>query len=211
MIVSIVDYGMGNLASVQRALLELGATPVVIDAPEQLRESDRIILPGVGSFGDAMDLLQGRGWVDAIHDQVLQHGKPLLGICLGMQLLAQSGNEGGGDTPGLGLIPGEVIHLSELGCTLRVPHVGWNAITSASQLQPSPLLAGIPDGTDFYFVHSYAFRTQQSLHLLASTDYGIPVAAAVGSGLVFGAQFHPEKSSRAGFRLLKNFLELTSC
>jgi glutamine amidotransferase len=211
MIVSIVDYGMGNLASVQRALLELGATPVVIDDPEQLQQADRIILPGVGSFGDAMELLQGRGWVEAIRAQVLDQGKALLGICLGMQLLAQSGSEGECDTSGLGLIPGDVVHLSRLGCTLRVPHVGWNAITASPLSPPSPLLAGIPDGTDFYFVHSYAFRTQEPSHLLASTDYDIPVAAVICSGSVFGTQFHPEKSSKAGFRLLKNFLEFSSC
>lgn len=208
--VAIVDYGMGNLGSVRRALAELGASAVIAEQPAQLAEAERIILPGVGSFADGMAHLDGRGWSEAIRRQVQENGKPLLGICLGMQLLAGSGSEGGNgnDTPGLNLIPGDVVRLDTLGCTLRIPHVGWNAITLPGE---SRLFTGIPPATDFYFVHSYAFRPACPEDVLASTEYGIPVVAAVGRGHVFGTQFHPEKSSKAGFRLLKNFLAHTLC
>lgn len=208
--VAIVDYGMGNLASVRRALTELGATAVIAADPARLAAVDRIVLPGVGSFADGMAQLQSGGWVDAIQRQVHEQGKPLLGICLGMQMLAQRGSEGG-DTPGLGLIPGEVRHLGELGCTLRVPHVGWNSISRSSSTPAPALLAGLADGTDFYFVHSYVFKPTHATHLLAEAEYGLPLAAVVGSGHVLGTQFHPEKSSKAGFRLLQNFLSFKPC
>ena len=205
--VAVIDYGMGNLGSVRRALTELGADAFIAGQPDQLAAAERIILPGVGSFSDAMSSLNNRGWSDQIRHQALVSGKPLLGICLGMQLLASSGSEGG-NTLGLGLIPGATVHLDTLGCTLRIPHVGWNAITPCGE---PALFAGIPAGTDFYFVHSYTLRPDNSSHALATADYGIQVIAAVGSGNIFGTQFHPEKSSRAGFRLLKNFLEFSPC
>ena len=205
--VAIVDYGMGNLGSVRRALAELGVDSVIAGHPEQLATADRLILPGVGSFSDGMAQLAQGGWSDEIRRQTLEVGKPLLGICLGMQLLASSSTEGG-ETPGLDLIPGEVNRLDALGCTLRIPHVGWNAITRAGD---DELFSGIPDGTDFYFVHSFAFRPASSEHLLADTDYGIQVVAAIGANNVLGTQFHPEKSSKAGFRLLRNFLERKPC
>jgi glutamine amidotransferase len=129
-----------------------------------------------------------------------------------MQLLADSSTEGaseGQDTPGLGFIPGKVRHLRSFGCTLRVPHVGWNSITRTRT--DDHLLAGMPDGTDFYFVHSYAFAPTDPADVLATTDYGVPVTAAVRRGHVWGTQFHPEKSSRAGFQLLKNFIEGPAC
>lgn len=208
--VAIVDYGMGNLGSVRRALAELGAAATIVERPEQLAEAERIILPGVGSFADGMAHLDGGGWSAALRSQVREAGKPLLGICLGMQLLADSGSEGGKgiDTPGLGLISGTVVRLDELGCTLRIPHVGWNSIVPDAS---AALFSGIPAGTDFYFVHSYTFRPARPQDTLARTDYGISVVAAVGDGNVLGTQFHPEKSSRAGFRLLKNFLQFPPC
>jgi glutamine amidotransferase len=206
--VVIVDYGMCNLGSVYRALAELGAQTVVAEHPESLKEAGRIVLPGVGSFSDGMSHLAAHGWSEEIRRQVTEAGKPLLGICLGMQLLSTSGTEGG-TSPGLDLIPGEVVRLDALGCALRIPHVGWNAVTRTDS--DLGLFAGIPDGTDFYFVHSYGFRPNRAVDVLAHTDYGIAVAATVGSGHVFGTQFHPEKSSKAGFRLLKNFLDLKTC
>lgn len=208
--VAIIDYGMGNLASVQRALAKLGAAPFIASQPAELGSAMRIVLPGVGSFADGMAHLRDGGWVEAIRNQVQEHGKPLLGICLGMQILADRGTEGG-DTPGLGLIPGQVTHMAELGCQLRVPHVGWNTVTRTRPQGALALLKAIPDQTDFYFVHSYVFEARDPAHLLAQCDYGLPVAAIIGKGRVLGTQFHPEKSSKAGFRLLQNFLDLTPC
>jgi imidazole glycerol-phosphate synthase subunit HisH len=208
--VAIVDYGMGNLGSVRRALAELGAEATIAERPEHLTEAALIILPGVGSFTDGMAQLNERGWSKELRRQAQDVGKPLLGICLGMQLLASTGSEGsnGRETPGLDLLPGEVVRLDRLGCTQRIPHAGWNAV--APQGEPA-LFAGIPRGTDFYFVHSFAFRPGRHEDVLATTDCGVPVVAAVGRANILGTQFHPEKSSKAGFRLLKNFLELAPC
>lgn len=205
--VAIVDYGMGNLGSVRRAFAELGAQPMIVDHPAQLDAADRIVLPGVGSFADGMAQLDAGGWTDALRNQVAG-GKPLLGICLGMQLLASRGSEGGCSL-GLGLIAGEAVRLDRLGCTSRIPHVGWNSIHATNEA--SRLLVGIPEGTDFYFVHSFAFCAEDQGDVIANTEYGIPIPAIVGRGSVFGTQFHPEKSSRAGFRLLKNFLVVPPC
>jgi glutamine amidotransferase len=200
--VALIDYGMGNLGSVRRAIGELGAEPLLADAPAKLGAADRIILPGVGAFSDGMRLLEAGGWTRAIRAQA-DAGKPVLGICLGMQLLAARGLEGG-DNEGLGLIPGEVQPLASLGCELRIPHVGWNSV--AVRDRSAGMMLGIPDGTDFYFVHSYAFQPRDAADVVATTEYGIPIAAVVARGKVMGTQFHPEKSSRAGFRLLRNFL-----
>lgn len=207
--VAIVDYGMGNLGSVRRALSGLHAEVDLATDPEQLQAADRIILPGVGSFSDGMAGLSRQGWIEALREQVQVRGKPLLGICLGMQLLASRGSEGNTNgTPGLDLVSGTVEHLATLGCPLRIPHVGWN---SATLVGPSALFSGIPDQTDFYFVHSFAFAPLDPGHILATVDYGGPVVAAVQAGNVLGTQFHPEKSSKAGFRLLRNFLEFRPC
>lgn len=206
--VVIVDYGMGNLGSVRRALTELGVFAVIAERPGQLGDADRIVLPGVGSFSDGMKNLLAEGWVEHLQHHVQILRKPIMGICLGMQLLASSGSEGG-ETAGLNLIPGNVVKLDTLGCTLRIPHVGWNALRM--QRPATPLFSGIPDGTDFYFVHSYAIRAVNEESVLATTDYDIPIVAVVGVDHVLGAQFHPEKSSKAGFRLLKNFIEFGKC
>jgi len=208
--IAVIDYGMGNLGSVSRAISELGGDSFIASNPEQLTVADRIILPGVGSFTDGMENLNINGWVGELQQQIIENGKPLLGICLGMQLLAESGSEGSGEegTPGLSLISGEVVKLDSLGCSLRIPHVGWNSINVNNE---SGLLRSIPTGTDFYFVHSFAFRTNNSDCILATTNYDIPIVAVVGSGHILGTQFHPEKSSKAGFRVLKNFLEFKSC
>ena len=205
--VAVIDYGLGNLGSVRRAIAELGAEPTLAERSGELREADRIILPGVGSFADGMALLHDRGWVAPLREEASK-GTPVLGICLGMQLLASRGTEGG-DTEGLDLIPGNVVRLETLGCQLRVPHVGWNAV--AVHDASCDILRGIPGGTDFYFVHSYVFKPQDERDVLATTSYGVPVTAAVGRKNVMGTQFHPEKSSRAGFRVLRNFLDASAC
>lgn len=210
--VGVIDYGVGNLGSVLRALEALRVTPLLINRAIDMRSTDCLILPGVGNFADCARRLEAREWISALRDEVLGYRRPLMGVCVGMQLLADSSSEGGSDgqqTPGLGLIPGHVKHLRALGCMLRVPHVGWNSISCTRR--DDPLFSGIPDGTDFYFVHSYAFKPLESCDVLATTEYGIPITAAVRRGHIWGTQFHPEKSSRAGFRLLKNFIEGSQC
>lgn len=209
--VGVLDYGVGNLGSVVRALEELRVTPVLIDRALDMHSADCLILPGVGSFTDCKGLLDKNGWTDALKEEVSGYNKPLLGICLGMQLLADFGLEGAANengTPGLGFIPGQVRSLGSLGCSFRVPHMGWNAINATNS---SYLLSGVPDGTDFYFVHSYAFEAHNPDDVLAVTDYDIPVTAVIGRGHVWGTQFHPEKSSRAGFKVLRNFIEGPTC
>jgi glutamine amidotransferase len=212
--VGLLDYGAGNLGSVGRALEELRVTPLQVSRPVDMHATDCLILPGVGNFADCARLLKTGGWFDALREEVLHYKKPLLGICVGMQLLADFSTEGAEESPdgrvnGLGLIPGRVEHLRTLGCVQRIPHVGWNSIVQRS---PTPdLLSGIPDDTDFYFVHSYAFEPQDRDDVIARTHYGIWVTAAVNRGRVFGTQFHPEKSSRAGFRVLSNFIHASPC
>ncbi len=212
--VGVLDYGVGNLGSVLRAVEELNVSPVLVDRAVDMHLNDCLILPGVGNFVDCARLLSEGGWIEALRQEVLGYNRPLLGVCVGMQLLADVGLEGAGPenpegTPGLGFVPGRVEHLGSLGCSLRLPHVGWNGIESRTPRDS--LFAGIPDGTDFYFVHSYAFVADDPADVLATADYGVPVTAAVRRGHVWGTQFHPEKSSKAGFRLLKNFLAGPPC
>lgn len=212
--VGVIDYGVGNLGSVIRALEELRVTPVLITRSDDIQTTDSLILPGVGNFTDCMDLLNAGGWTKSLHEQVILKGRPLLGVCLGMQLLASFSTEGAlacnpNGTPGLGFIPGRVENLKTLGCNLRIPHVGWNSVISNSS--SNGLFKGIPDNTDFYFVHSFAFSPSDASHVLATTLYDVPITAAVRNGHIWGTQFHPEKSSRAGFRLLRNFIENPKC
>lgn len=214
--VGVIDYGVGNLGSVLRALEELRVTPVLLSRATEVDSVDSLILPGVGGFTDCARLLEVSGWKDALLLSVGSGNTPLLGICVGMQLLASSGTEGavaGGDseatTSGLGLISGRVEHLRTLGCALRVPHIGWNSIKYPAHVDP--LFHAIPEGTDFYFVHSYTFIPTDSAAVIATVDYGTTVTAAIRQDHVWGTQFHPEKSSRAGFKLLRNFIEETSC
>jgi glutamine amidotransferase len=154
-----------------------------------------------------MERLRTGGWIEALQRQVVEDGKPLLGICLGMQMLAD-GSEEGEPTAGLGFIPGRIRFLKNLGCTLRIPHVGWNDVAHRSEC---PLFDEIPQGMDFYFVHSYAFDADDPTSVAATTSYGVEVTAAVWRRHVLGTQFHPEKSSKAGWRLLKNFLDFVPC
>lgn len=203
-LVVVVRYGMGNTDSVARAVEECGGRTLVTDRPEDLARGDHVILPGVGAFQDGMRHIRERGLDEAITEVALGRGVPLLGICLGMQLLATTGEEGG-YTMGLGLVPGSVRRLVADAPGVRLPHVGWNEVT---QLRSTPLVSGIPDGTDFYFVHGYHLVPDDPLAVVARTPYCGGFTSVVARGNVHGVQFHPEKSQRAGFQLLRNFLAL---
>lgn len=205
MMLAVIDYGAANLGSVCRAFQRLGAEPVITANPADLQSATHIVLPGVGSFADCSRSLREGGWFEAIQAQVQAHNKAMLGVCVGMQLLADEGTEWGTHA-GLGLIPGRVRRLDEIGCTLRIPHVGWNDISV--QGGQGSLLSAIPSGTDMYFVHSYAMQTSHPKDVWATVDYGVPLACVVGNGRVMGVQFHPEKSAKAGLKVLQNFLNL---
>lgn len=202
--VAIVDYGMGNLDSVARAVEECGGDPIVTDQARDLEVANRIVLPGVGAFPDAMHNIKQRSLDEILYEQVIGKQIPFLGICLGMQLLATEGWEGG-ETAGLGWIDGEVRRLEPVGDDTHIPHIGWNEVIFT---QESPLFEGIPAGKDFYFVHSYHFCCASEQDILARTPYCGGFVSAVGRDLIFGVQFHPEKSQRLGFQMLKNFLSI---
>lgn len=202
MTVAIVDYGMGNLHSVSKAVERLGYECLVTGEAEQILAADSVILPGVGAFGDAMEHLRESG-LDLVVHEVAAGAQPLLGICLGMQLLFSSSEEYGSHK-GLDILSGSVVRFAPRD-GYKVPHMGWNKL---SFRQPqSPLFEGLEEG-HVYFVHSYHVEVGQESDLLAGTDYGHPVTAIVGQGNVFGMQFHPEKSGELGMKLLSNFLKL---
>lgn len=202
--VAIIDYGICNLDSVARAVEECGGKPVVTDRAEDIETSNRIILPGVGAFPEAMQNLRERSLDIILREQVLKEHIPFLGICLGMQLLATKGWEVE-ETEGLGLIPGEVRRLEPFGEDTRIPHIGWNEVHFVRE---SPLFKGITPDKDFYFVHSYCLCPDEKEDILAQTPYGKGFVSAVQKGLIFGTQFHPEKSQRLGFQVLRNFLTI---
>lgn len=194
----IVDYGMGNLRSVEKALEQAGASVIVSSEPEDLRRADAIVLPGVGAFGDAMAHLQKRGLADVIREEVTA-GKPFLGICLGLDLLFEESDEHGLHQ-GLGLLPGRVELLKT---KLKIPHIGWNRIAVHKE---SRLLAGVPNGSYFYFVHSYVVAPREDSDILCTTEYGCEFVSAVERDNVTAFQFHPEKSSSLGLQILRNFV-----
>ena len=195
--IAIVDFGLGNLRSVEKAFEFLGVSAAIVENPRQVDSASHLVLPGDAAFGDAMNKLRRGGWVECI-DRSIAAGKPFLGICVGMQLMFSKSFELGCHE-GLGLFSGvcERFQGSE-----RVPHIGWNQINFENS---SPLLNGISSGTYFYFVHSYCVDAAKSKAVLASTSYGLDFVSVVGSDGVFGVQFHPEKSQSGGLRLLKNF------
>lgn len=197
----IVDYGMGNLASVANAFARLGVEPRISADPECLMRAGGIVLPGVGAFGDAMRRLRETGLADALRHAVIGHGVPFLGICLGMQLIAE-GSEEDGNEPGLGWIGAQVKRIPEAPAR-QVPHVGWNDLHYADG---EPLFAGVKDGAHYYFDHSYEVICPDEL-VVAYVDYdGHRIAAALRRGHIMAAQFHPEKSQNNGLRLFRNFL-----
>lgn len=199
----IVDYGMGNLRSAQKGFEENGHTATISQDPRDLTEADGIVLPGVGAFKDCFEGLCNRGFRQPLLDAVAQ-GKPLLGICVGMQLLFDRGEEGEG-SPGLGILHGEVLRFPEAkGSGFKVPHMGWNRIQPRAR-RPCPILKGPQTQPYLYFVHSYRPVPTNNDDIYATTTYGVQFASVVGRDNVFGTQFHPEKSQRAGLAILKAF------
>lgn len=198
--IAVIDYGAGNLKSVTKALDHLGYANTIVSSPEELEAADGMILPGVGAYPMCMAALRKSGMDQAILQQTGK--KPLLGICLGMQMLLDSSTEMGG-AQGLGLIPGTV---EKIETNLKLPHIGWNSLNIVN---PDPLTAGLSDGDYVYFVHSFCAKVKNSEDLALTTDYGTTVTAMIARGNVFGCQFHPEKSGPVGMTILKNFGELT--
>jgi glutamine amidotransferase len=199
-LIAIVDYGIGNLASVRKAFAKVGAEAKVTSSPDEIAGAEKVVLPGVGAFGKAVEHLAAHGLVGPLR-QAISDGKPFLGICLGMQLLFEASEEAPG-VKGLGLFKGNVKRFEGVP---KVPQIGWN---EARQTTSSPLFASIPSPSFFYFVHSYYVVPRDSTSVLALADYGGEYAVAVGKDNVWGVQFHPEKSQAWGLALLKNFAEL---
>ena len=231
--IAIVDYDAGNIKSVEKALLALGEKAVVTRKAERILRADGVILPGVGSFGDAMEKLRSFGLIPVLQEMVRRE-KPFLGICLGLQLLFESSEESPG-VAGLGILKGKILRIPE-GEAIKVPHIGWNSlrlagrdgaaaesgVSAASSLSFSingqdtqagslrgRLFSGIEDGSYVYFVHSYYLQAAEEEIVTATTDYGVRIHASVESGNVFACQFHPEKSSDVGLGILRNFIQVT--
>ncbi len=199
--IAIIDYGAGNLRSVRNTLTYLGADVRTVGTPDELDGAAKIVLPGVGAFGQGMAALEAAGFVGPLKEAAAQ-GVPLIGICLGMQFLFEQSDELGLHA-GLGLLPGRVVRFPATGP--KVPHIGWNQL---HRRRDDPLLAGVDDGAYAYFVHSYYVDAADPADVLATTDYGIEYAAVVRRGNICGIQPHPEKSQAVGLRILRNFLEL---
>lgn len=201
--ISIVDYGMGNLRSIQNALTYIGVDSRITGSPDEILKSEKLILPGVGSFRVAMENLKRKGLLPALNKAVLEQKIPVLGICLGMQLLAEQGEEDG-PTKGLGWIPGEVKHFPKKD-KIKVPHIGFNTVSFKSE---DILFSGLNNCADFYFVHSYHMICRDPYNVSSWSKYGEEFVAGVHHENIFGTQFHPEKSQSNGLRVLKNFANL---
>ena len=199
--IAIIDYDAGNIKSVEKALQYLGEEAVITRDAGEILMADKVILPGVGAFGDAMEKLNRYGLVPVIHE-VVEKGIPFLGICLGLQLMFESSEEAPG-VEGLGLVKGKIVRIPE-GDGLKVPHMGWNSLSFPKE---GRLFAGIPENSYVYFVHSYSLQAEEDI-VTATAEYGVTIHASVEKGNVFACQFHPEKSSHTGLTILKNFVEL---
>jgi imidazole glycerol-phosphate synthase subunit HisH len=202
--IAIIDYGMGNLRSVQKAFEKIGATAHIAPFPRDIANARGIVLPGVGAFGQAMENLRAIGWIEPLRDACAR-GVPFIGICLGMQLLFESSEEMGRHE-GLGILRGEVKRFNG---ELKVPQMGWNQIHIQAE-RHSPLLRDVTDGSYAFFVHSYYCAPRDASIMVASTDYGIEFASVVQQRNVFGAQFHPEKSQSVGLEILENFARISN-
>lgn len=200
----IVDYHTGNLNSIKRTLDRIGSSSIISSQIEDVKQADKIILPGVGHFGRAMANLKELGLLDALNEAVLIKRKPILGICLGMELMAMTSEEG--DTPGLQWLDAEAVRFKTLAASRhKVPHMGWNRIRIK---KVSPLMKGVEDLSEFYFAHSYHLEINDRSDLLNETEYGISFPSAVERNNIFGVQYHPEKSHDIGVQVLKNFIEM---
>ena len=200
--ITIIDYGMGNLGSIRSMLRRIGVRSAITGDPDEIARAEKVLLPGVGSFDAAMQEIHDRGLREVLDLKALEERVPTLGICLGMQLITRGSEEGG--RAGLGWVAAETCRFPADG-RLKVPHMGWNAVTPT---RSSPLTAGLPDEARFYFVHSYFVRTDRPADTVLAAEYGVTFAAALEVDNVYGAQFHPEKSHRFGMQLLANFARL---
>lgn len=200
--IAIIDYDAGNIKSVEKALLFLGQEVIITADRERILAADKVILPGVGAFGDAMVNLKRNG-LDEVVREVVKNGTPFLGICLGLQLLFEQSDEAPG-VQGLGILPGEILRIPDKE-GLKIPHMGWNSLHLENN---GRLFQGIPEGAYVYFVHSYYLKAEEEQIVKASTEYSTHIHASVESGNVFACQFHPEKSGDTGLKILKNFVEL---
>lgn len=199
--VAIIDYDAGNIKSVEKAVLSLGEAAVITRNKEEILGADRVILPGVGAFGDAMDKIRSYGLEEVINE-VVKRETPFLGICLGLQLLFEASEETPG-VQGLGILKGKIRRIPDKG--LKVPHIGWNSLSFPNK---GRLFEGINEGVYVYFVHSYYLQAQEAEIVTAAAEYAVHIHASVEKGNVFACQFHPEKSSEVGLRILKNFLAI---
>ena len=200
---AIIDYDAGNIKSVEKAFLSMGEEAVITRARAVILGADRVILPGVGSFGDAMEKLHAYGLVEVIHE-VVRRGTPFLGICLGLQLLFERSDESDG-VPGLGLLPGEILKIPDTP-GLKIPHIGWNSLRFPNR---GRLFEGIQEDAYVYFVHSYYLKAADEGIVTATTEYGTLIHASVEKDNIFACQFHPEKSSEVGLHILKNFIGIS--
>ena len=200
----IIDYGMGNLRSVQKAFEHIGHDALITRNHDDIRNATKIVLPGVGAFKDAMHNLHSLGLIDLLNEEILEKKKPFLGICLGMQLIATKSYEFG-ETQGLGWIDAQVVPFPH--SELKIPHVGWNSVQYAN---PSELFENIPDNSDFYFVHSYYFDANRT-YATGICDYGTEFIASVQKENIYATQFHPEKSQTHGLKIIENFAKLPIC
>ncbi|MBQ7840845.1 MAG: imidazole glycerol phosphate synthase subunit HisH [Lachnospiraceae bacterium] len=204
--IAIIDYDAGNIKSVEKALLLLGEEVVLTRDADVLMQAEKVILPGVGAFGDAMDKLKEYGLVDVIK-RVVEKGTPFLGICLGLQLLFESSQESPG-VEGLGILKGKIVRIPDGtdvdGTALKIPHIGWNSLEFPKE---GRLFADLPEESYVYFVHSYYLKAEEDI-VTARTHYGVAIDASVEKGNVFACQFHPEKSSEVGLQILKNFVSI---
>ncbi len=200
----VVDYGLGNLFSVAKALESVGAEVLISSKSEDLKRASHIVLPGVGAFADGMDYLNKNGLAEALQEEVIKNKKPFLGICLGMQLLGDVGYEYG-EHSGLGWIKGDVKKINAEKFGLKVPHIGWNNLSFKKE---SRLFRGIRQDADFYFVHSYQLHCVNASDVVATAFYGEDITAAIESDNIFAVQFHPEKSQENGLKLLENFINI---
>lgn len=200
--IDIVNYGMGNLGSVLNMLKYIGVSSKIVDDPGVLEKAEKILLPGVGSFDQAMKRIKENGFLEVLNHKAINEKTPILGICLGMQLLTNGSEEG--KLPGLGWINSETIRFPR-SSGLKVPHLGWNVVYPSTD---SPLTKKLPEESRFYFVHSYYVTVASEENSILKTDYGIKFDAAIQKENIYGAQFHPEKSHKFGMQLLKNFAEI---